>query len=119
MSELAPDEPWEQDVADRLRALPDVPAPVGFLSGAVDHRPIHAGRSLLLLVALAVGAVGLTTVLVDANEAEVAAEGEGGGDDDATVEDLQRSGPSWELPALDRLATAAEAMADLLGHRRD
>jgi hypothetical protein len=57
-----PEEPWEQESASLLGALPTVEPPPGFLSSAVDHRPLFAGRVTGALfsasmVALTVGIV--------------------------------------------------------------
>ena len=54
------DEPWEEEVASALAALPSVEPPAGFLAHALDHRPLYAGRTLLALVAGVVAAIALT-----------------------------------------------------------
>ncbi len=56
------EEPWEAELGARLRALPPVEPPAGFIDAAIDHRPLYAGRILaalatttVLLVALVAG----------------------------------------------------------------
>jgi len=46
-SDLAPEEPWESDISEILAGLPDVEPPDGFISVAIDHRPLFAGRVLV------------------------------------------------------------------------
>ncbi len=57
------DEPWEQEVAGLLGRLPPVEPPAGFLARAVDHRPLHAGRTVVLLAALAAAGLGVTVAV--------------------------------------------------------
>ncbi len=58
MSEMFDEEPWEAEIGAMLGALPSIEPPDGFMAGAVDHRPLHAGRIMLSLLALTLLAVG-------------------------------------------------------------
>ena len=51
------EEPWEAEVGALLGRLPMVEPPEGFLVGALDHRPLRGGRTLVGLVALVLIAV--------------------------------------------------------------
>ncbi len=51
---MVPEEPWEAEIAAVLGNLPTIDPPAGFIAGALDHRPLFAGR---LLVGLALGVV--------------------------------------------------------------
>lgn len=51
------EEPWEAELGARLRRLPMVEPPDGFIEAAIDHRPLHAGRILAGLVALTLALV--------------------------------------------------------------
>lgn len=53
------EEPWEADVGALLQQLPPVDPPAGFIEGAIDHRPLHAGRILTAMVAVTVAVIGL------------------------------------------------------------
>lgn len=53
------EEVWEAEVGGLLAELPAVEPPSGFLDAAIDHRPLHAGRTLLGLVAATLLVVGL------------------------------------------------------------
>ncbi len=55
------EEPWEAELGARLRGLPPVEPPAGFIDAAIDHRPLYAGR---ILVALATATVVLTSLVV-------------------------------------------------------
>lgn len=46
-----PEEAWEADVRAALGGLPTVEPPAEFLATATDHRPLHAGRTLVGAVA--------------------------------------------------------------------
>jgi hypothetical protein len=48
------EEPWEGEVSAALGALPAVEPPEGFMVAALDHRPLHAGRVMVGLVATVV-----------------------------------------------------------------
>jgi len=61
-----PEEDWEASISSMLGNLPPVEPPAGFLAGAMNHRPLYAGRTTVGLgaaaflgLALAVGAGGL------------------------------------------------------------
>lgn len=59
------EEPWEAEIGAMLGGLPPVAPPAGFIDAALDHRPLHAGRTVGLLgglVAVAVIAAVLTGV---------------------------------------------------------
>jgi hypothetical protein len=47
---LDPEEPWEAEIGALLAGMPAVEPPDGFIAAAVDHRPLHARRTLLSLV---------------------------------------------------------------------
>ena len=109
-----PEESWEADVAAALSGLPPVDPPTGFIEAALDHRPLHSGRALAILGALAVAVltIGFATdgagsvsvpveELAEQHTAASLAMGEGGG----STPDVDRS----TTTAPDRLATA---MAD-------
>lgn len=57
------EEPWEAEIAGLLGRLPTIEPPPGFITSAVDHRPMFAGRTLLGLGLVAtvalVGALGV------------------------------------------------------------
>lgn len=42
------EEDWEAGISNMLGALPLVEPPPGLVQNAIDHRPLHAGRTLLL-----------------------------------------------------------------------
>lgn len=52
MSEFIEEEPWEHQIGSMLGAMPMVDPPAGFIDSAIDHRPLHAGRTILALLAL-------------------------------------------------------------------
>jgi hypothetical protein len=61
-----PEEDWEASIASMLAKLPPVEPPDGFMNGAMNHRPLYAGRASLGLgaaalvgMALAIGLGGL------------------------------------------------------------
>lgn len=54
------EEPWEAEIGTLLGGLPAVDPPDGFIDAAIDHRPLHAGRVLVGLVAATLALVGLT-----------------------------------------------------------
>ncbi len=53
------EEPWEADLGAMLAGLPPVEPPAGFIDGAIDHRPLGAGRILGGLLAATIALVGL------------------------------------------------------------
>ncbi len=53
------EEEWEAGIAGLLGALPMVDPPPGVVERAIDHRPLHAGRTSLLLGLSAVAALGV------------------------------------------------------------
>lgn len=59
------EEPWEREIGALLGRLPPVDPPAGFIDSALDHRPLHAGRILVGLLALSVVAL-LASVATDA-----------------------------------------------------
>ena len=61
------EEPWEAEVGVMLGRLPDVEPPAGFLDAAIDHRPLHAGRTLgaLLLATIALIALVSATGVIE------------------------------------------------------
>ena len=82
------EEPWETHVASALAGLPLVEPPDGFLARAVDHRPLHAGRTLAAWAAIAAAGLGLSLALgasepagegAAASEAENVADADGFG----------------------------------------
>lgn len=54
------DEPWEADIAAMLGRLPPVEPPAGFIPAALDHRPLHSGRIMVLLLGLTAVAIGVS-----------------------------------------------------------
>lgn len=54
------EEPWEAEIGALLGGLPAVDPPDGFIDAAIDHRPLHAGRVLVGLVAATLALVGIT-----------------------------------------------------------
>lgn len=61
-----PEEDWEASISSMLANLPPVDPPDGFMAGAMNHRPLYAGRASLGLgaasllgMALAIGLGGL------------------------------------------------------------
>lgn len=60
MSGSIEEEPWEAEIGSLLGALPAVEPPAGFIDAALDHRPLHAGRTVLGLLALSVLAFSLS-----------------------------------------------------------
>lgn len=59
MTEVFEEESWESEISAALASLGEVEPPPGFLSSAIDHRPMFAGRvtvGLLAVAGLALGA---------------------------------------------------------------
>ncbi|MGH1490840.1 MAG: hypothetical protein ACRBK7_15860 [Acidimicrobiales bacterium] len=59
MTEPIQEEPWESEIGSMLGSLPTVEPPAGFIDSALDHRPLHAGRIVLGLLALSMLAFSL------------------------------------------------------------
>ncbi len=57
--EFFDEEPWEHEIAALLADLPDVEPPAGFIEAAIDHRPLHGGRTAVGATTVCVLAVGL------------------------------------------------------------
>ncbi len=53
------EEAWESDIQQLLADLPMVDPPEGFIAQAIDHRPIFAGRSMVLAALVSVLALAL------------------------------------------------------------
>lgn len=60
---IGTEEPWEAEIGELLGGLPAVDPPDGFIAGAVNHRPLHAGRIMSGLLGLMVVAIGFSVVL--------------------------------------------------------
>lgn len=56
--EFLAEEAWESEVTDLLAGLPFVDPPPGLIDDALNHRPLHAGRTLVGLGVMAVLALG-------------------------------------------------------------
>lgn len=63
MSAPGPEEGWEAEVSALLAGLPTVEPPDGFIATALDHPPLHAGRTLVTLAGLALAAVAAVVAL--------------------------------------------------------
>lgn len=57
------DERWEREITALLSELPEVDPPDGFIERAIDHRPLHAGRTLGVAVCVAAIVVAATVGL--------------------------------------------------------
>ena len=51
------EEPWEAEIGQLLGGLPSIDPPDGFIDRALDHRPLHAGRIVLGLMAVALASL--------------------------------------------------------------
>ncbi len=58
---LGAEEPWEAEIGALLAGLPAVDPPEGFISSALNHRPLYSGRIMagLLMVLVAAAGAGL------------------------------------------------------------
>jgi hypothetical protein len=65
--DLAPEEPWEGEISALLGAMPAVDPPEGFVAEALDHRPLHAGRTVagLVLATIVVAMLSATSGLIN------------------------------------------------------
>lgn len=115
------EEPWERDVAAALGRLPAVEPPTGFLERAVDHRPLHAGRVLAVLLALSLSGIGLSMRIGDtatglASTARTATAGEADvrGEGDVSP-GLRTAVPPLEASLADQAADAVLALARQIG----
>lgn len=59
---IGPEEPWEAEISGMLRGLPPVEPPAGFIEAAIDHRPLHAGRTMAALALASLVAVIVATI---------------------------------------------------------
>lgn len=121
------EEPWEAEVGALLGRLPMVEPPEGFLVGALDHRPLRGGRTLVGLVALVliavVAVVGadlvertVVSARLDPVVAVLDAEGVRGSDGPKTDRPASvADGDVEEASLLDRLTAVADALARQLG----
>lgn len=55
------EEAWESDIQQLLDDLPMVDPPEGFIAQAIDHRPIFAGRSMVLAALVSILALALVS----------------------------------------------------------
>ncbi len=128
--DLGPEEPWEAEIGALLGGLPMVEPPEGFLTAAMDHRPLRGGRTLLGLAAavVIVGAGVVSADLVDrtvistdldtvAATLEVdTVEGVVGGDSGPSSPPAQSGGDDEvDSSIVDRLTAVADAVTRQLG----
>ncbi len=115
-SDFLPEEDWESDISALLGGLPNVAPPDGFITEALDHRPLHAGRLVAGLgaavfvafgVAIGLGGFGQSSVVpeLSALNAQHAAASAGGlgtasyDSDDESADDAVEVAPNLDLQA--------------------